>query len=204
MRSPSSVPTAPSTAVRPRPSRPRSSTPQRCSASRGSSSSTPSAPSRTSSGWSASGSMPKRWCRSSASSSARTDVRVLLLGMGSRGDVQPLVALGERLLQQGYAVSLAAPADLAHAVDGSGVRFEPLSFDLEGPLREALGREGLRGSARTQPREARLMRQMMAETVDELAADVERLLHGADAVVSGALTFDLVDALLTTGRFGGD
>src|SRR4051794_33769815 len=112
--------------------------------------------------------MPRRWRRSSASSSARTDVRVLLLGMGSRGDVQPLVALGERLLQRGYAVSLAARAALAHAVEGRGVLFEPLSFDLERPLREALGREGLRRSARTQSREARLMRQMMAETVDEL------------------------------------
>jgi UDP:flavonoid glycosyltransferase YjiC (YdhE family) len=126
-------------------------------------------------------------------------MRVLLLGMGSRGDVQPLVALGQRLRRLGYAVSLAAPADLGHVVAGSGVGFAPLSFDLEGPLRDGPGRESLRGSATTQVREARLMRQVMADTAEALATDVGRLVAGADAVVSGALTFDLVDALLTPG-----
>lgn len=123
-------------------------------------------------------------------------MRVLLLGMGSRGDVQPLVALGERLRRRGYAVSLAAPADLGHVVTGNGVDFEPFSFDLEGPLRDGLGRESLRGSATHQVREARLMRQVMAERAGALADDVTRLVEQADAVVSGALTFDLVDALL--------
>ncbi|GGM90420.1 glycosyl hydrolase [Terrabacter tumescens] len=126
-------------------------------------------------------------------------MRILLLGMGSRGDVQPLVALGQRLRRMGYAVSLAAPADLGHVVAGSGVDFEPLSFDLEAPLREGLGRDSLRGSARTQVREARLMRHVMAQTADALAADVARLVDRADAVVSGALTLDLVDALLASG-----
>lgn len=130
-------------------------------------------------------------------------MRILLLGMGSRGDVEPLVALGQRLRRMAYAVSLAAPADLGHVVAGSGVDFEPLSFDLEGPLREGLGRDSLRGSARTQVREARLMRQVMAGTAPALAADVSRLVDGADAVVSGALTFDLVDALLSTGGHSG-
>ncbi|GAA5019242.1 glycosyltransferase [Terrabacter aeriphilus] len=130
-------------------------------------------------------------------------MRILLLGMGSRGDVQPLVALGQRLRRRGYAVSLAAPADLGHVVVGGGVDFEPLSFDLERPLREGLGRESLRGSARTQVREARLMREVMAGTAEQLAGDVTRLVDTADAVVSGALTFDLVDALLDPGRRGG-
>ncbi|MEW1952513.1 glycosyltransferase [Terrabacter sp. NPDC080008] len=127
-------------------------------------------------------------------------MRILLLGMGSRGDVQPLVALGQRLRRLGYAVSLAAPADLAHVVAGSGVDFEALSFDLEGPLREGEGREALRGSAWTQVQEARLMRQVMATTAGALASDVSVLVEEADVVVSGALTFDLVDALLTDGR----
>jgi len=47
------------------------------------------------------------------------------------------------------------------------------------------------------------MRQVMADTASGLAADVARLVDGADAVLSGALTFDLVDALLTPGGRGG-
>ncbi|TQM57399.1 glycosyltransferase [Humibacillus xanthopallidus] len=124
-------------------------------------------------------------------------MRVLLVGMGSRGDVQPLLALAPRLEQLGYAVSLAAAADFRPLVEGHGVRFEPLSFDLEGPLRTGLGREGLQGSATTQVREARLMRQVVAQTAEALAADLERLVARADAVVSGALTFDAVHALLS-------
>ena len=49
------------------------------------------------------------------------------------------------------------------------------------------------------------MRKVMAETAEALAYDVTRLVAAADAVVSGALTFDLVDALLVpdgSGRRG--
>jgi sterol 3beta-glucosyltransferase len=124
-------------------------------------------------------------------------VRVLLVGMGSRGDLQPLLALAPRLERLGYAVSLAAAADFRDLVVAHGVRFEPLSFDLEGPLRSHLGREGLQGSATNQVREARLMRQVVARTAEALAGDLERLVAETDAVVSGALTFDAVDALLS-------
>jgi sterol 3beta-glucosyltransferase len=124
-------------------------------------------------------------------------VRVLLLGMGSRGDVQPLLALAPRLEQLGYAVSLAAAADFRELVVAHGVRFEPLSFDLEGPLRTSIGREGLQGSATNQVREAGLMRQVVAQTAQALAGDLERLVADTDAVVSGALTFDAVDALVS-------
>ena len=127
-------------------------------------------------------------------------MRVLLVGMGSRGDVQPLLALAPRLEQLGYAVSLAAAADFRELVEGHGVRFEPLSFDLEGPLRAGLGREGLQGSATNQVREARLMRQVVAQTAEALASDLERLVAETDAVVSGALTFDAVDALVSADR----
>ncbi|WP_404389261.1 glycosyltransferase [Humibacillus xanthopallidus] len=126
-------------------------------------------------------------------------MRVLLVGMGSRGDVQPLLALAPRLEQLGYAVSLAAAADFRELVEAHGVRFEPLSFDLEGPLRTGLGREGLQGSATNQVREARLMRQVVAQTAEALASDLERLVADTDAVVSGALTFDAVDALVSAG-----
>ena len=72
-----------------------------------------------------------------------------------------------------------------------------MSFDLEGPLRTSIGREGLQGSATNQVREAGLMRQVVAQTAQALAGDLERLVADTDAVVSGALTFDAVDALVS-------
>lgn len=128
-------------------------------------------------------------------------MRVLLLGMGSRGDVQPLVALGERLAARGYAVSLAAPSDFRDFVAGPGIVFEPFSFELEEGVRSDLGREWLQGSSTNQLREAQLMRRVVAWTAEPLADDLERLVGDADAVVSSALTFDAVDALVAgTGK----
>ncbi|EWT02367.1 glucosyltransferase [Intrasporangium oryzae NRRL B-24470] len=124
-------------------------------------------------------------------------MRVLLLGMGSRGDVQPMVALGERLVERGYAVSLAAAADFRDLVAGHGIDFEAFSFELEEGVRSDLGREWLQGSSTNQVREARLMRRAVAWTAEALAGDLERLVARADAVVSSALTFDAVDALVS-------
>ena len=53
-------------------------------------------------------------------------MKVLLVGMGSRGDVQPFVALGEALRSLGYAVSLAAAGEFRDLVLGHGLDFEPL------------------------------------------------------------------------------
>ncbi len=65
---------------------------------------------------------------------------------------QPLVALAPRLEQLGYAVSLAAAADFRELVVAHGVRFEPLSFVLGGPLALRRRPEG-RGSATDQVRD---------------------------------------------------
>lgn len=122
---------------------------------------------------------------------------VLLVGMGSRGDVQPFIALGESLHRLGYAVSLAAADEFRDLVVGHGLRFEPLSFDLRSGIESDIGREWLGGSSTNQVREARLMRTVMRHVAATLADDLERLVGSADAVVSSALTFDAVDTLAT-------
>ncbi|WP_175442367.1 glycosyltransferase [Humibacillus sp. DSM 29435] len=122
-------------------------------------------------------------------------MRVLLVGMGSRGDVQPFVALGESLQRLGYTVSLAAADEFRDLVVGHGLRFEPLSFDLRGGIESDIGREWLGGSSTNQVREARLMRTVMRHVASTLADDLERLIGSADAVVSSALTFDAVETL---------
>ena len=129
-------------------------------------------------------------------------MRVLLVGMGSRGDVQPFIGLGESLHRLGYTVTLAAADEFRDLVLGHGLGFEPLSFDLRGGIESDIGREWLGGSSTNQVREARLMRTVMRHVASTLADDLERLVGSADAVVSSALTFDAVDTLAgaTTGR----
>ncbi len=122
--------------------------------------------------------------------------RVVLVGMGSRGDVQPFVALGSALTALGYAVTVVAPSDFRDFVVDHGADFEPLSFGLQEGIESELGRAWLGGSSSNQVREARMMRRVVRWTSEQLADDLEQLVAGADVVVSSSLTVDAVDALV--------
>ena len=56
-------------------------------------------------------------------------MKISILTYGSRGDVQPFVALGRGLARAGQAIRLAAPARFADLVEGHGVTFTPLAGD---------------------------------------------------------------------------
>ncbi|GAA2583447.1 glycosyltransferase [Actinomadura fulvescens] len=56
-------------------------------------------------------------------------MRVTVLAVGSRGDVQPYLPLGRRLAERGHAVRVAASRIYGDLVRGAGLEFAPLSFD---------------------------------------------------------------------------
>lgn len=122
-------------------------------------------------------------------------MRVLLLGMGSRGDVEPMLALGCRLKGLGYAVSLAAAADFRELVVGRGLDFEPFSFDVQAGATSDLGRKWLGGSSANQQREAFLMRQVVRYIAEPMADDLIRMVERADAFVASAMTFEAMEPL---------
>lgn len=57
-------------------------------------------------------------------------MRVLLSTIGSRGDVQPLVALASQLRELGQEVRLCAPPDFRGWIDGLGVPFVPIGPEV--------------------------------------------------------------------------
>jgi len=61
-------------------------------------------------------------------------VRVAVLAMGSRGDVEPFLALAAGLRRRGHTVVVATHAEFATLVTGAGVEFA----ELGGNPREAL------------------------------------------------------------------
>lgn len=122
-------------------------------------------------------------------------MRILLLGMGSRGDVEPMLALGCRLKVEGYAVSLAAAADFRDLVVGRGLDFEPFSFDVQEGATSDLGRKWLGGTSSNQQREAYLMRQVVRYIAEPLADDLIRMVDVADAFVASAMTFEAMEPL---------
>jgi sterol 3beta-glucosyltransferase len=63
-------------------------------------------------------------------------MRILVLAPGSRGDVQPHVALGRALAERGHAVTLIADPVFSTLATGNGVGFIPAHFDTRAVLAE--------------------------------------------------------------------
>ena len=58
-----------------------------------------------------------------------------LVGYGTRGDVQPFVALGWALRQRGHQVTLAAPTNMRAMVERAGLPYAPLPLDAQALLK---------------------------------------------------------------------
>jgi len=54
-----------------------------------------------------------------------------IISIGSRGDVQPYIALSLGLMKRGYKVTLAAPENFSDFVENFGVSFHPLPNNTE-------------------------------------------------------------------------
>ncbi len=62
-------------------------------------------------------------------------MRILLAAFGTRGDVQPMVALGTRLRADGHEVVIGASAGFADWVRGQGLEFHAVGLDIEAWIR---------------------------------------------------------------------
>src|SRR5450631_1245634 len=70
-------------------------------------------------------------------------MRVLLSTIGSRGDVQPMVALALYLREVGHHASLCAPPGFEEQLDGHELPFFPVGHDLRlGPRKVPGGAAG--------------------------------------------------------------
>ncbi|MBA3707388.1 MAG: glycosyltransferase, partial [Planctomycetes bacterium] len=57
-------------------------------------------------------------------------MRILLAPIGSRGDVQPMLALAEALRAQGHTAAFCAPPTFATVIGGRGFAFHPTGMDV--------------------------------------------------------------------------
>jgi sterol 3beta-glucosyltransferase len=69
-------------------------------------------------------------------------MRITILAHGSRGDIQPYVALGIGLQQAGHTVRLAAPQLFESLVTGYGLEFAPLAGDPTQLMQRAVEQAG--------------------------------------------------------------
>lgn len=101
-------------------------------------------------------------------------MRVLLSTIGSRGDVQPLVALAWQLKKLGQEVRLCAPPDFRDWIESLGMAVTPI-----GPELRPTGKANP-SAARPTPEQRR---QMMEGTVDTQFETIAAAARGCDAIV---------------------
>jgi sterol 3beta-glucosyltransferase len=103
--------------------------------------------------------------------------------VGSRGDVQPFVALGHALRTAGHEVTITANADAADLVAAAGARFVPFGLDVHAMLSS---REGQRLLATGKTRQfLDFANRSLGEVRDSAGNGVLAVAQGADVLVAG-------------------
>lgn len=105
-------------------------------------------------------------------------MKVALVTFGTRGDVEPFVALAQRLRRAGHDAYLTAPSNFARSASLYGVPFRPFSCDTEELARRPDVKRILDSGSTL-----RFMKARMRQTVlDEVNLDVWRLTQDAEAM----------------------
>jgi len=119
-------------------------------------------------------------------------LRITLATVGTRGDVQPVIALARRLRARGHTVRIAAPPDFAGWAASEGLAFAPVGSDMRRYLADHPGL--LSGNARAAMRAGRdYFKGEFPLHLRDIAAACE----GADAVVWAGLAVAAVPVAQT-------
>ena len=106
-------------------------------------------------------------------------MRILLVSHGTRGDVQPIVALGVALKARGHLVKLVAPANFVTWVRGCGLDMQSDGIDVEALLRSsATGLQSLTWQMR-----------YLSDTTPLLFEPVARASEGCELIVCAGIQF---------------
>ena len=115
-------------------------------------------------------------------------MRVLLsTGIGSRGDVQPLVALASRLRESGHEACLCVPPDFRDWIEGLGFPVTPIGPQLRGagaPTRQSAGPAPQGHATGTSPER---LGQLAEATVGYQFTTIAEAAKGCDVIIETAL-----------------
>ena len=146
-------------------------------------------------------------------------MRILLLTIGTRGDVQPFVALGQRLKQQGHDVALCSSSSFSALVEEHGLEYRYLNNDFVELAQGDAGRKameewgGLTGRLRWMAEATRLFKPIFRKTLKEqwaVAQDAELIIynpasvggfHMAEALGVPGVMADALPTWVPTGSF---
>lgn len=110
-------------------------------------------------------------------------MKITVFAAGSRGDIQPCIALSRGLQQAGYSVLLAAPEDFADFAQQYAVQFSPLSGDVQQIMASDTGRTFMQSGGINPISSIRAMRAMAGPIALNMAEDAYAACRDADAII---------------------
>ncbi len=109
-------------------------------------------------------------------------MHALLIGAGTRGDFQPMLALAVAMRQAGHSVTLLGSPVFQGEAAAFGIPFGPCGVDVQALLAET------REKTRTPLGFIRTLNAILAHEFEQQMADIEPRLQGVDLVVGGGAT----------------
>lgn len=116
-------------------------------------------------------------------------MRVNLLTVGTRGDVQPALALGVGLKKAGFQVQLAAFEEFRPLVEAYGLDFVPLSANIQELLHQSVGKRVFSGTALFD------LMKLFRNIFSTMFTVFWQISQGCDLLISNAATTFVVDAV---------
>jgi len=110
-------------------------------------------------------------------------MKITIFAAGSRGDIQPCVALGRGLQQAGYQVRLAAPENFAGFIQKYDVDFFPLHGDVQQIMASDTGRKFMETGSANPIKSIRTVRSLIAPVVMRMAEDAYAACREAEALL---------------------
>lgn len=110
-------------------------------------------------------------------------MRISVVASGTRGDVQPYIALGKGLKDAGYTLRVLTSDDFEALVTGAGLTFSSAGESVEAVLQSDEWRKLMESGNFLKI--LRGMTAAMKERAHRLALDMPRLLEGTDLIVTG-------------------
>jgi sterol 3beta-glucosyltransferase len=118
---------------------------------------------------------------------------IALISYGSRGDVQPYLALARALGHIGHRARLVAPPNFASLAEGYAVELRPVGVDLQAHLSGRI--KALRESGKA-IRSLRTLRDELLSILDDVAHDTWRACQGAELVIGvSAASYSIAEKL---------
>ena len=125
-------------------------------------------------------------------------MRIAVLSLGSRGDVQPQAALSVALAARGHEVRLISHGEYAELVAGCGVEFRALSGDIRADFAGSEAGRRMAASGRNPVAAIRAMVEMTRRRVRDWGIEIRDLAQGAELLVP-EMTAALPGATLAEG-----